>query len=62
MWKKVLGWILFAIGILGGISALFLLVLAGGYHGNPGGAFMSLVFAGLLVWGGWRLAHWKGGA
>ena len=60
MWKKVLGWILFAIGILSGINALFLLVLAGGYLIDRGGAFMSLVFAGLLIWGGWKLGHWKG--
>jgi len=60
MRKKVLGWTLFAIGILCGVNALYLLVLAGGYVADRGGAFMSLVFAGLLIWGGWKLAHWNG--
>ena len=56
---KIFGWILFAIGVLSGISCFALLVLAEGYLVDRGGTFMSLVFAGGLIWGGWKLAHRK---
>lgn len=51
MWKRVLGWILFAYGIGGGIYVLATAPLVGLIGG--------LLLAGLCIWGGWVLAHSK---
>lgn len=51
MWKKIIGWILFAYGIGGAVYAFATAPLVG--------LIFELLLAALFIWGGWKLAHSK---
>jgi len=58
MKKKVFGWILFSLGI--GILGFNLFTLPA-FYGSPVFTWILgfVVWPGLLMWGGWKLAHPK---
>lgn len=51
MWKKVIGWILFAYGIFGIVYSIV--------TGNIWTLIAAILIGGLCIWGGWKLAHSK---
>lgn len=55
-WKEVLGWTLFAVGMIGLIFAIGLILAD---HTILKSLPVMLSPAGLLIWSGWRLAHQK---
>ena len=56
MWKKVIGWILFAWGIIGLLGNLVIWLPSGT---NILMMVLNSGICALFIWGGWRLAHPK---
>jgi len=59
MWKKVLGWALFWGGVFCAINTFSRLFYV---FERPHVVEFSiwLTLAAALIWGGWKLGHWKG--
>ena len=58
MWRKVVGWILFALGIIN-ILSLAAESLVGWLGGLSSTWPITVVITVLMLWGGWKLAHSK---
>ena len=58
MWKKILGWFLFALGVINVLSLLAEFLL-GWLGGLPTAWPFTLLITIAMLWGGWVLAHSK---
>lgn len=57
LWKVIVGWILFAWGLIGITINLLTIILFN--ISNGGQLVVNTIVCILFIWGGWKLAHKK---